>query len=85
MLSFEVNSDFEGTKRVMDRLQTIKLATSLGGTTSLANQPITNTHAALSPAARTKAGVSENLVRLSVGIEAAHELIGDLGRALDGM
>lgn len=82
MLSFEVNSDFEGTKQVMDRLQTIKLATSLGGTTSLANQPITNTHAALSPAARAKAGVGENLVRLSVGIEATQELIDDLGQAL---
>ncbi len=83
MLSFEVNSDFEGTKQVMDRLRTIKLATSLGGTTSLANQPITNTHAALSPAARAAAGVGENLVRLSVGIEAAGQLIDDLGRALD--
>ena len=82
MLSFEVASDFDGTKRVMDRLKTIKLATSLGGVTSLANQPITNTHAALSPDARKKAGVSENLVRLSVGIEAVQTLIDDLNQAL---
>ena len=82
MLSFEVTADFDGTKQVMDRLKTIKLATSLGGVTSLANQPITNTHAALSPEARAKAGVSENLVRLSVGIEAEQLLIDDLNRAL---
>ena len=85
MLSFEVASDFEGTKQVMDRLKTIKLATSLGGVTSLANQPMTNTHAALSPEAREKAGVSENLVRLSVGIEAVQTLVDDLNQALDAV
>jgi cystathionine beta-lyase/cystathionine gamma-synthase len=49
MLSFEVNGDFDNTKHFMDGLKEIKLATSLGGVTSLANQPITNTHAALNP------------------------------------
>jgi cystathionine beta-lyase/cystathionine gamma-synthase len=83
MLSFEVAADFEGTKNVVDRLKTIKLATSLGGVTSLANQPITNTHAALDAAARAKAGVVENLVRLSVGVEDVQVLIADLGQALD--
>ena len=82
MLSFEVAADFDGTKQVMDRLKVIKLATSLGGVTSLANQPMTNTHVALSPEDRDKAGVSENLVRLSVGVEAAQLLIGDLDQAL---
>ena len=82
MLSFEIDADFDGTKRFMNRLVKIKLATSLGGVTSLANQPITNTHAALSPEDRAKAGVSESLVRLSVGIEAADLLIRDLQQAL---
>jgi cystathionine gamma-synthase len=85
MLSFEVDSNFDGTKKVMDRLQVIKLATSLGGVTSLANQPITNTHVALSPADRKKAGVSESLVRLSVGIEDVNILIQDLKQALAGI
>lgn len=85
MLSFDVASDFDGTKRVMDRLKTIKLATSLGGVSSLANQPMTNTHAALSPEAREKAGVSESLVRLSVGVEAVQTLIDDLNQALDAV
>jgi cystathionine gamma-synthase len=84
MLSFEVASDFEGTKQVMDRLKRIKLATSLGGVTSLANQPITNTHVGLSPENRHKAGVGENLVRLSVGVEPVAALIRDLDQALEG-
>lgn len=82
MLSFELKADFEGTKRFMDCLKEIKLATSLGGVTSLATQPITNTHAALSPENRAKAGVSESLVRLSVGIEDVELLIDDLKGAL---
>ncbi len=83
ILSFEVNSDFDNTKYFLDKLEVIKLATSLGGVTSLANQPITNTHVALSPENRLKAGISECLVRLSVGIEEVELLIQDLKQALD--
>jgi cystathionine gamma-synthase len=83
MLSFEVKGNFDETKQVMDTLKVIKLATSLGGVTSLANQPITNTHADLSPENRAKAGISESLVRFSVGVEPADVLIGDLEQALD--
>ena len=83
MLSFELETDFESTKEFMDNLKIIELATSLGGVSSLANQPITNTHAALSPEARAKAGISESLVRLSVGIENPDLLIQDLEQALD--
>jgi len=82
MLSFEINGDFEMTKAFMDRLKKIKLATSLGGVTSLATQPITNTHVGLSPEDRARAGVSESLVRLSVGIEPVEHLIEDLDQAL---
>ena len=85
MLSFELKADFDRTKQFMDRLKKIKLATSLGGVTSLANQPITNTHAGLSPENRAKAGVSESLVRLSVGIEPAEEIIDDLQQALESV
>ena len=82
MLSFEIDGGFDQTKGFMDRLRHIKLATSLGGVTSLANQPITNTHAALSPEERAEAGISESLVRLSVGIESVEILIEDLKEAL---
>jgi len=85
MLSFELDADFEKTKKFMDSLKFIKLATSLGGVTSLANQPITNTHAVLSPEERAKAGISESLVRLSVGIENVESLILDLKQALDSI
>ncbi len=83
MLSFEVNGNFESTKLFMDTLTVIKLATSLGGVSSLANQPITNTHVALSPENRAKAGISESLVRLSVGTERVELLIDDLEKALE--
>jgi cystathionine gamma-synthase len=85
MLSFEIDGDFDQTKGFMDRLKVIKLATSLGGVTSLANQPITNTHAALSPENLAKAGISESLVRLSVGIEPVESLISDLRDALEAV
>ncbi len=85
MLSFEVDGDFDQTKAFMDKLKVIKLATSLGGVTTLANQSITNTHAALSPEDRSKAGISESLVRLSVGIEPVEILINDLKKALENV
>jgi cystathionine gamma-synthase len=85
MLSFEVDGDFDQTKAFMDRLKVIKLATSLGGVTSLANQSITNTHAALSPEDRAKAGISESLVRFSVGIEPVQSLVDDLTETLESL
>jgi cystathionine beta-lyase/cystathionine gamma-synthase len=85
MLSFDINGDFYQTKQFMDALKRIKLATSLGGVSSLANQPITNTHAALSPENRAKAGISESLVRLSVGVEKVDLLIDDLAQALQAV
>jgi cystathionine beta-lyase/cystathionine gamma-synthase len=85
MLSFDINGDFDQTKQFMDALKRIKLATSLGGVSSLANQPITNTHAALSPENRAKAGISESLVRLSVGVEKVDLLIDDLAQALQAV
>ena len=85
MLSFDLNGDFEATKSFMDRLKFIKLAPSLGGVTSLATQPITNTHVGLSPESRAKAGISESLVRISVGVEDVDLLIHDLKQALDAV
>ncbi len=82
MLSFELDADFDTTKAFMDSIKLIKLAPSLGGVTSLATQPITNTHVGLSPESRAKAGVSESLVRISVGVEDVDLLIGDLEQAL---
>ena len=82
MLSFEIRADYEGTKRFMDSLRAIKLATSLGGVTSLATQPVTNTHISLSPEERKKAGISDSLVRISVGVEDPEAIIQDIQQAL---
>lgn len=83
MLSFEIKSDYDGTKKFMDNFKAIKLATSLGGVTTLATQPVTNTHIYLSPEERKKVGISDSLVRLSVGIEDYQLLIGDIEQALE--
>ncbi|MFC1734172.1 trans-sulfuration enzyme family protein [candidate division KSB1 bacterium] len=83
MLSFEIDADFDKTKQFMDSLKTILLATSLGGVTSLATQPVTNTHTALSPEEQREARISDSLVRLSVGVEKVELLISDLQQALD--
>jgi cystathionine gamma-synthase len=82
MLSFDLDADFDSTKAFMDSIKFIKLAPSLGGVTSLATQPITNTHIGLSPESRAKAGISESLVRISVGVEDVDMLIQDLEQAL---
>lgn len=83
MLSFDLDANFEATKAFMDSLKFIKLAPSLGGVTSLATQPITSTHVGLSPESRSKAGISESLVRISVGVEDVNLLIQDLKQALN--
>jgi cystathionine gamma-synthase len=83
MLSFEIKSDFDGTKRFMDSFKVIKLATSLGGVSTLATQPITNTHAGLSSEERKKSGISDSLVRISVGIEDPEVIIADIEQALN--
>ena len=82
MVSFEVASDYEGTKKFMDSLKTITLATSLGGVDTLATQPVTNTHASMTPQERKKAGIPDNLVRLSVGLEETSVITADLEAAL---
>jgi cystathionine gamma-synthase len=64
-------------------LECFSLAESLGGVESLVSHPCTMTHAAMPPAARERAGIGEGLLRLSVGIEAAADLVDDVARGLD--
>ncbi len=85
VISFELEADYEGTTRFMDRLRAIKLATSLGGVTTLANQSVTNTHASMSEEERAAAGISDSLVRLSVGLEPVDDLLADLEQALEAV
>jgi len=69
---------------VIDRVKVISYAESLGGVESLITYPLTQTHAALPEALRTKTGVTEDLLRFSVGIEAFEDLKADLEQALEG-
>jgi cystathionine gamma-synthase len=83
MVSFEVNGGIEGVERFVNALQCFTLAESLGGVESLVAHPATMTHASMDQAARTAAGIDDSLLRLSVGIEHADDLVADLAVALD--
>jgi len=81
MLSFEVQTPQRAAK-MMERVKIFRLAASLGGVESLICQPSTMTHRGMEEAARLKAGITDNLIRLSVGLEAQTDLIDDLSQAL---
>lgn len=82
MLSIEVAGSGEDATRVADRLQLFALAPSLGGAESLVTQPCTTTHHGLTPEERARRGISDAMLRLSVGLEDAEDLIADLEQAL---
>jgi cystathionine beta-lyase/cystathionine gamma-synthase len=82
MLSIEVKGNGEDATRVADRLKLFALAPSLGGVESLVTQPCTTTHHGLTPEERTRRGISDALLRLSIGLEDADDLIADLNQAL---
>lgn len=82
MLSFVVQASAEDTAAIVDRLRLFSIAPSLGGVESLVSQPVTTSHHGLTPAERTQRGISEGMVRLSIGLEDADDLIADLAQAL---
>jgi cystathionine beta-lyase/cystathionine gamma-synthase len=82
VLSFELDATGEETRRVVESLRLFALAPSLGGVDSLVTIPALTSHAMISAQERQKMGVSEQLVRLSVGIENADDLIADLEQGL---
>jgi len=81
MLSFEVENPVLAAK-VMESVKIFRLAASLGGVESLICQPATMTHRGMAEEARLKAGITDTLIRLSVGLEAKTDLIDDLSQAL---
>ncbi len=82
LLSFEVSGSGEDARHVAESLTLFTLAPSLGGVDSLVTLPVLTSHAMISPEHREKMGVSDRLVRLSVGIENVDDLIADLAQAL---
>jgi cystathionine beta-lyase/cystathionine gamma-synthase len=83
VLSFELAGGRPAAEALLARVELPAWAPSLGGTESLITRPASTSHAGLSPEERARAGIGEGLVRLSVGLEAAEDLIEDLQRALD--
>lgn len=82
MMSFELAGGLEAVKRVFDVIELFSLAESLGGVESLIVHPGSMTHAAMSPQAQATAGITEGLLRLSIGLEDPADLIAALDRAL---
>lgn len=82
MLSFEVAGGFDAAKRVMEKLQLIQFTVSLGDVASLISHPASTSHIYLSPEERAAIGVTDGLLRLSMGIEDINDLRRDLSQAL---
>lgn len=83
MLSFEIEGGETAVRALVQSLRLFTLAESLGGVESLIAHPATMTHAAMTPEARATAGISDGLLRISVGIEDGSDLVADLRRGLD--
>jgi cystathionine gamma-synthase len=82
MISFEIDGGEAAVRAFIDHLQFFSLAESLGGVESLVCHPPSMTHAPVSEEALAQAGISRNLIRLSIGLEAAEDLVDDVLRAL---
>jgi cystathionine beta-lyase/cystathionine gamma-synthase len=84
MVSFEVRGGLEASRKVAERVRLFALAESLGGVESLLDHPAIMTHASIPAAERHAAGLADGLLRLSVGVEDAEDLLADLKQALEG-
>jgi len=85
MVTFEVEGTGEDARRASEAMRLFTLATSLGGVESLVSIPVLTSHAMIPAEARAKMGVTEQMIRLSVGIENADDLIADLEHALEAV
>lgn len=83
MLSFDITGGEAEAFKFLNSLKLMKLAVSLGGTESLAQHPATMTHSGVDPAHRQEMSITEKLIRLSIGIENADDLIYDIEQALN--
>jgi methionine-gamma-lyase len=85
MISFELKGGVEAGRQMMDHVRVATLAVSLGGVETLIEHPASMTHAGMSAADRLAAGITDGLVRYSVGIEDVGDLIADLDQALSNL
>ena len=84
IVTFFIKGELENARRFLERCEVFSLAESLGGVESLVDHPAIMTHASVPAEARAELGISDTLIRLSVGIEDAEDLIADLDQALGG-
>jgi cystathionine gamma-lyase len=82
IVTAELRGSLDDTRKMLERCELFSLAESLGGVESLIEHPGLMTHASLPPAMRASLGISDGLIRLSVGVEAVDDLIADLRHAL---
>ena len=85
MLSFRLSGGAGAAAEFLSQLRLITLASSLGGFSTLICKPSTMTHRGMPPEAQLEAGIQPDLLRLSVGLEEADDLIADLARGLEGV
>lgn len=83
MISFGLKGGLDAGRKLMNNVHLAILAVSLGGVETLIQHPASMTHSKMSPEARQKSGIYDELVRFSVGIENVEDIIGDLSQALD--
>ena len=84
MISFDLDGSADDARRVLERFQVFSLAESLGGVESLVNHPAIMTHASVPPEVRKELGITDTLIRLSVGIEEYADVQADVAQALGG-
>ena len=82
IISLEINGGLEASKKFLEKTKIFSLAESLGGVESLIEHPALMTHASVPKAVRDEIGISDGLIRLSVGIESIEDLIDDINQAL---
>ena len=82
MISFELEAGFAAAKKLVETTKLFQLAVSLGAVESLIEQPASMSHAAYDAADRAKHGITDGMIRLSVGLEAYEDLHADLEQAL---
>src|SRR5205085_12451052 len=85
MVTITLKTDLEGTKRFLENTELFALAESLGGVESLINHPALMTHASVPKEQREKLGVTDSLVRITVGVEDLRHVLDDLNTALEAI
>lgn len=83
IISFEIKAGIEEGKKVMDNVQLCSLAVSLGDAETLIQHPASMTHSPYTEEERDECGISDGLIRLSIGLETPEDIIDDLEQALD--